>query len=152
MLLLDKQYETLFYIIKSIDDDENGDNGTSNTQNLSRMFSLIETHKEFLNIESYYISQTTLEQLFMSFANKSVNMENPLNDYFAKKAKNKYLESLFFNTNVNNTSSSSSSSSVARGNDNNTNTNTNGDDSNKKKSKIVLLSFKNNNKPDQYYF
>lgn len=47
----------------------------SQMQNLSRMFSLIETNKKFLNIESYYISQTTLEQLFMSFANRSYQID-----------------------------------------------------------------------------
>ena len=39
------------------------------------MFSLIEMNKQFLNIESYYISQTTLEQLFMSFANRSFQID-----------------------------------------------------------------------------
>ena len=48
---------------------------SAHIQNLSRMFSLIEMNKQFLNIESYYISQTTLEQLFMSFANRSFQID-----------------------------------------------------------------------------
>lgn len=100
-LLKDKQYETLFYIIRSSEDElPNGEEqaeyktdeqetedqeeksndgarsgGGGGIQNLSRMFSLIETNKQFLNIESYYISQTTLEQLFMSFANRSFQID-----------------------------------------------------------------------------
>nr|UOU03314.1 ATP-binding cassette subfamily A3-like 1 [Brachionus rubens] len=68
--LEDRQYETLFYIIKS---------EYKEKQNLSRMFSIIEENKVYLNIESYFISQTTLEQVFMSFANKSQNMINTIN-------------------------------------------------------------------------
>lgn len=121
----DKQYETLFYIVRSSEDDENDedvDESSSNEidadeesssssstqsliggrksrrsrrrrqgQNLSRMFSLIETHKHVLNIESYYISQTTLEQLFMSFANRSFQIDenqfrqNSFSFYFSTK-------------------------------------------------------------------
>lgn len=66
------------------------------------MFSLIEMNKQFLNIESYYISQTTLEQLFMSFANRSFYIDesqfrqNSFSDYLGKgrwaKRKKKYQE------------------------------------------------------------
>lgn len=85
----------MFYIIRSSEDElpngeeqaenkmyedqeKSNDGGPSSgggIQNLSRMFSLIETNKQFLNIESYYISQTTLEQLFMSFANRSFQID-----------------------------------------------------------------------------
>ncbi|RNA03981.1 ATP-binding cassette sub-family A member 3-like [Brachionus plicatilis] len=68
--LEDRQYETLFFIIKS---------DFKFKQNLSKMFSLIEANKTMLNIESYFISQTTLEQVFMSFANKSQNMIHTIN-------------------------------------------------------------------------
>jgi hypothetical protein len=56
--------ETIFYKIQT--------KGYSphQTQTLADIFSLIETNKVNLNIESYSISQTTLEQIFMSFANK----------------------------------------------------------------------------------
>nr|QUF59429.1 ATP-binding cassette transporter Abca3-like1 [Brachionus angularis] len=69
--LEDRQYETLFYIIKS--------GYGENEQNLSKMFSIIEENKDFLNIESYYLSQTTLEQVFMSFANKSLSLISSIN-------------------------------------------------------------------------
>ncbi|CAF0854082.1 unnamed protein product [Brachionus calyciflorus] len=68
--LEDRQYETLFFIIKS---------EFKEKQNLSKMFSTIEENKEYLNVESYFISQTTLEQVFMSFANKSQNVINSIN-------------------------------------------------------------------------
>nr|APD26547.1 ATP-binding cassette transporter subfamily A member 3-like X1 protein [Brachionus koreanus] len=74
--LEDRQYETLFFIIK---------NDAKYKQNLSKMFSLIEENKNLLNVESYFISQTTLEQVFMSFANKSQNMIHTIN----KKVKDK---------------------------------------------------------------
>ena len=38
---------------------------------ISDIFSILEKNKETLHIESYLLSQTTLEQIFMSFANKS---------------------------------------------------------------------------------
>lgn len=75
--LEDRQYETLFFIIK---------NDFKFKQNLSKMFSLIEANKELLNVESYFISQTTLEQVFMSFANKSQNMIHTINKKVSDKS------------------------------------------------------------------
>lgn len=68
--LEDRQYETLFYLIKPENNEE---------QSLSKIFSLIEKNKDFLKIESYFISETTLEQVFMSFANKSLSLVNSIN-------------------------------------------------------------------------
>lgn len=45
-------------------------------QNLSFIFKLIEENKTQLNIESYFLSNTTLEQVFMSFANKPLKKVN----------------------------------------------------------------------------
>ena len=46
-------------------------NSSEKPRNISEMFSLLEENKRYLDIESYLLSQTTLEQVFMSFANKS---------------------------------------------------------------------------------
>lgn len=67
MNCVDRQYETLFYIIKT-------NNEADLSISLSRIFSLIEANKRSLQIESYSLSQSTLEQIFMSFANKSTSM------------------------------------------------------------------------------
>lgn len=65
-MCVDRQYETLFYIIKT-------NNEADLSLSLSRIFSLIEANKRSLQIESYSLSQSTLEQIFMSFANKSTS-------------------------------------------------------------------------------
>lgn len=44
------------------------------------MFEVMETTKEIMGIEDYSISQTTLEQIFLSFT-KSYDEQNPLFDY-----------------------------------------------------------------------
>merc|ERR1719199_2098427 len=44
----------------------------SQDKTLSSMFGLIETRKEELNVESYSLSQTSLEQVFNQFAAKQV--------------------------------------------------------------------------------
>ena len=75
--LEDRQYETLFFIIRS---------DFKFKQSLSKMFSLVEANKTMLNIESYFISQTTLEQVFMSFANKSQNMIHKINKKVSDKS------------------------------------------------------------------
>ena len=77
--LEDKQYETLFYNIRSsfLPQDTTSLSSDSTlmnrdqVENLSQIFAKIEENKDKLNIESYYLSETTLEQVFMSFANKS---------------------------------------------------------------------------------
>ena len=59
---LDQQENTLFYEI-------GWDNKKSTREkSLSNLFSLIEKNKVALQIETYSISQTTLEDVFLSFA------------------------------------------------------------------------------------
>jgi hypothetical protein len=77
-ILEDKQYDTLFYKIDhhAYKDEENVSQESTSVESsthpkLSNVFALIEKNKESLDIESYSLSQTTLEQVFMSFANKS---------------------------------------------------------------------------------
>ena len=51
---------------------------------IAKIFSLIESNKQELNIETYSLSQTSLEQVFLSFARKQFNpsefnmMSNPI--------------------------------------------------------------------------
>ncbi len=59
---LDKQQETLFYQIGAEEDQ------AQQLQNISELFTLIESNKDALNLETYSLSQTTLEQVFLSFA------------------------------------------------------------------------------------
>ena len=40
---------------------------------IAQIFSLIESNKEELKIETYLLSQTTLEQIFISFARKQID-------------------------------------------------------------------------------
>ena len=61
MFFEDKQQETLFYQIYSED-------SNVKVQTISELFSLLEANKEQLNLETYSLSQTTLEQVFLSFA------------------------------------------------------------------------------------
>ena len=56
------QQETLFYQIGAEEDQ------AQRLQNISELFTLIESNKEALNLETYSLSQTTLEQVFLSFA------------------------------------------------------------------------------------
>lgn len=152
---IDTQYETLFYIVRSVEENSNGDEkdykvqDSSQGQNLSKMFSLIENNKESLNIESYYISQTTLEQLFMSFANKSIQLDE---NQFNNNGNNKILN--FFSGKIKNKFSPNSkpiNGNASNGTANNEVKNPN---------KIVLLSFKQFEQPifggrkksDQFYF
>ena len=68
--LKDKQQETLFYQIE-FDQIEN----RNEIQTIAELFSLIESNKERLNIETYSLSQTTLEQVFLSFAKEQKNLD-----------------------------------------------------------------------------
>ena len=92
-ILEDRQYETLFYTIKT-----NNEIANEQTLNLSRIFALIEENKLMLKIESYSLSQTTLEQIFMSFANhasmlstsqQNINNSNLNNNYSSSYLKQK---------------------------------------------------------------
>ena len=70
-MIIDKQGQTLVYQIDSNQTDVNDDNSDKELQTIGQLFSLIETNKESLNIETYLLSQTTLEQIFLSFANNT---------------------------------------------------------------------------------
>ncbi len=48
--------------------------------NIAQIFSLIESNKETLDIETYLLSQTTLEQIFISFARKQIGHEDASED------------------------------------------------------------------------
>nr|QUF59430.1 ATP-binding cassette transporter Abca3-like2 [Brachionus angularis] len=65
--LKDSQQETLFYQIES---DENNE-----ILSIAELFTLIESNKDLLKIETYSLSQTTLEQVFLSFAKEQKSEE-----------------------------------------------------------------------------
>ena len=44
-------------------------------QTIAELFTLIETNKLLLNIETYSLSQTTLEQVFLLFAREQKSLE-----------------------------------------------------------------------------
>ena len=67
-VLKDKQQQTLFYQIFL----------NENQNSIAEIFSLIETNKETLQLETYLLSQTTLEQIFISFAKKQIDRSNSI--------------------------------------------------------------------------
>lgn len=71
----DKQQETLFYQIEN-SENTNGDN--SGLQTIAQLFTLIESNKEKLNLETYSLSQTSLEQVFLSFASEQKMEEDTI--------------------------------------------------------------------------
>ncbi len=75
---IDKQQETLFYQIEP----ERGNIQSENEiQTIADLFSLIESKKQSLKIETYSLSQTSLEQVFLSFA-KEQHSEDQLDEQF----------------------------------------------------------------------
>jgi hypothetical protein len=70
LITLDRQDETLFYLIKS----------NNESIKLSKIFSLIENNKHLLNIESYSLSETNLEQIFMSLAKTTPRIQHKIFD------------------------------------------------------------------------
>lgn len=52
-------------------------NNNNNILSIAQIFNLIETNKDNLNIETYSLSQTTLEQVFLSFARKQIDTNSP---------------------------------------------------------------------------
>jgi hypothetical protein len=68
-LLEDKQQETIFYQI------DNEGRNEEKMQIIAELFNLIESNKEAINLETYSLSQTTLEQVFLSFAREQ-KLEN----------------------------------------------------------------------------
>lgn len=79
----DKQQNTLFYQIILVEDLNNEANlepvtnlvaaSPTSGPSIAKIFRLIESNKEELHIETYSLSQTTLEQVFLSFARKQFN-------------------------------------------------------------------------------
>lgn len=67
-VLKDRQQQTLFYQIEI--ENESG-------LSLARIFDLIESNKINLNLETYSLSQTTLEQVFLSFAKRQLDSNEP---------------------------------------------------------------------------
>ena len=66
--MLDKQQETLLYQIET---EQIG----QRLQTIAELFTLIEANKEQLELETYSLSQTTLEQVFLSFAKEQKNLD-----------------------------------------------------------------------------
>jgi len=65
---IDKQEETLFYQVNY--DEATHVHGTDKKelQTIAELFTLLEANKEKLGLETYSLSQTSLEQVFLSFA------------------------------------------------------------------------------------
>ena len=68
----DKQNETLYYQIVLTSE-------SVEQQTLADIFYLIENNKSRLNIEAYSLSQTTLEDVFLSFARLQKEAETKKN-------------------------------------------------------------------------
>lgn len=64
----------MFYQIGGDDDNV----GQLPIQSISELFTLIETNKQALCIETYSLSQTTLEQVFLSFAREQKSEDEQL--------------------------------------------------------------------------
>lgn len=79
--LKDKQQDTLFYQIEIEDNIVYGQDGI---QTIADLFTLLESNKDLLKLETYSLSQTTLEQIFLSFAR-----EQKSEDDLVKKNKKK---------------------------------------------------------------
>lgn len=72
-VLTDRQDETLYYQINQTE--INSD--SKRTMSIGHIFRLFEQTKEYLDLETYSLSQTTLEQVFLFFAkNQSTNPTN----------------------------------------------------------------------------
>lgn len=78
--LKDRQQDTLFYQIETEDNIVYGQDGI---QTIADLFALLESNKEVLKLETYSLSQTTLEQIFLTFAREQKSDED-----FAKKQLN----------------------------------------------------------------
>ena len=71
----DVQQHTLFYQIEV--NDSNTANARPNQLNsIAKIFNIIENNKERLNLETYSLSQTSLEQVFIQFARKQLNADD----------------------------------------------------------------------------
>jgi ABC-type multidrug transport system ATPase subunit len=68
----DKQQETLFYQITT----EGMNNQNARIQSIAELFTLLESNKDSLKLETYSLSQTTLEQVFLSFAKEQKGVDD----------------------------------------------------------------------------
>ena len=68
-ILKDKHQQTLFYQI-IFDKNNNSGHEKQVDMSIAQIFSLIENNKEYLSLETYSLSQTSLEQVFLTFAQK----------------------------------------------------------------------------------
>lgn len=66
LFYLDFHEDTLFYQI---------DEMKTPAMSIGNIFYLFETSKDILNLETYSLSQTTLEQVFMTFAKNQANAQ-----------------------------------------------------------------------------
>lgn len=64
MSFKDQQQETLFFQVSK----EEGSVSKEELQSISDLFDLLERNKNGLGIETYSLSQTSLEQIFLAFA------------------------------------------------------------------------------------
>lgn len=64
MSFKDQQQETLFFQVSK----EEGNVSKEELQSISDLFDLLERNKNGFGIETYSLSQTSLEQIFLSFA------------------------------------------------------------------------------------
>ena len=69
ILIIDKQQETLFYQIESNQADQQ-------LQSIADLFTIIESNKDTLKLETYSLSQTSLEQVFLTFARDQKTADN----------------------------------------------------------------------------
>lgn len=67
----ERQQQTVFFQI---------DINQSSDMSIAKIFSLIENNKARLNIETYLLSQTTLEQIFLSLARKQTDQVHSNNN------------------------------------------------------------------------
>ena len=73
----DKQHEALFYQIEAPETLTNQSNDQESVlQSIAELFAIIEQNKESLKLETYSLSQTSLEQVFLSFAREQKAIEN----------------------------------------------------------------------------
>ena len=79
--LKDRQQETLFYQIEFEKEQ------ATQAQSIAELFSLIETNKERLNLETYSLSQTSLEQVFLTFVKDQKTEEQKENERLESEEK-----------------------------------------------------------------
>jgi hypothetical protein len=88
IILIDKQQETLFYQIIF-------DRSQNDIQSIAELFGLIESNKQTLKLETYSLSQTSLEQVFLSFVKEQKSEEQRgINEAIEEEKKTKRKESL----------------------------------------------------------